>query len=103
MAAEWSPDAHCVYPSLAFCDTTSRASPHPARHAPWLACPWVLSVNSTRPTFLSPPQVGLVELMGSGTGTYTNYRPGVDPTLTVDSRLTAVPPKPSKPVVDARP
>ena len=70
--------------------------PIPARHAPWLACPWALSVNSTWPTFLSPPQVGLVQFTDSGTGTHANYRPGVDPTLTVDSRLTAVPPKPSK-------
>ena len=70
--------------------------PIPARHAPWLACPWALSVNSTWPTFLSPPQVGLVQFTDSSTGTHANYCPGVEPTLTVDSRLTAVPPKPSK-------
>ncbi len=67
----------------------------PARHAPWLACPVALSVNSTPPTFLSPPQVGRVEFMDSATGTHANYHPGVDLTLTVDSRLTAVPHKPS--------
>ena len=42
-----------------------------------------------------PSQVGLVQFTDSGTGTHANYRLGVDSTLTVESRLTAVPPKPS--------
>jgi hypothetical protein len=36
-----------------------------------------------------------VEFTARGAGTHPNYRPGVDSTRTGDSRLTAVPPKPS--------
>jgi len=39
---------------------------------PWLACRWALYVNSTRPTFLVPSRVGLVEFMGHSIGTEAN-------------------------------
>ena len=72
---------------------TDGVRPIPAKLDPWPA-PWADLTRSGR-RFCPLHRSVLSSSRTACTGTHANYRPGVDPTLTVDSKLTAVPPKPS--------
>jgi hypothetical protein len=84
---------HAVATPKTALQTPSRALPHP-KEVCFLAGLPVGAVGELDHTDIPlAGNVRGVEFTARGTGTPTNYRPGVD--STVDSRLTAVPPDPS--------